>query len=552
MLKNYLLVLTALIMINKNHSQTQSNFYGSFESNGIYYQENEQENYANEFASNNYLNLKYLFNSSWNFEAQIESYSPMRLQGYSDSFEKTHLSTLSINYKKKGFGLTFGSIYEQFGSGLALRTWEDRQLGINNSIWGIRSTFENKNINLKLIGGWQKKGSQISVGKVIGLDSEITVFNSSEIYQNLMLGFSYVGRFENLAFPDIFPPVGYEFNDLTSLFSARIDYVKNDFYFGYEQILKSEDGVTQFGLILNDFVKKGSAHIMNLGVAKSGFGFDFTFRRLENMGFYGDRFEQGELFGETTINYLPALTKQHDYLLTNINIYESQPYVSFPDPSLMKAGEIGFQIDLYYDIKKGSVFGGKYGSNLSLNLSSWYNLGGEYSYNPLDYNSDFLAFGQKYFSEQSLELRKKWSENFSNIFLFVNKFYNKRYIEEKFGEVNSQVIVIDNTIKLENKKSLRFELQHLFNEDDKKNWYGYGLEYNFNYNFSAYYNNIVNYQNIEDDKPSYYSFGTSYTKNSSRFSLSYGKQRGGLLCYGGICRYVPEFKGLSFSINTSF
>ena len=107
---------------------------------------------------------------------------------------------------------------------------------------------------------------------------------------------------------------------------------------------------------------------------------------------------RGELFGETTINYLPALTKQHDYLLTNINIYESQPYVSFPDPSLMKAGEIGFQIDLYYDIKKGSVFGGKYGSNLSLNLSSWYNLYYEYSYNPLDYNSDFLAFGQKYFS----------------------------------------------------------------------------------------------------------------------------------------------------------
>ena len=214
MLKNSLLILTTLILINKNYSQTQSNFYGSFESNGIYYQENEQENYANEFASNNYLNLKYLFNSSWNFEAQIESYSPMRLQGYSDSFEKTHLSTLSINYKKKGFGLTFGSIYEQFGSGLALRTWEDRQLGINNSIWGLRSTFENKNINLKLIGGWQKKGSQISIGKVIGLDSEITVFNSSEIYQNLILGFSYVGRFENLAFPDIFPPVGYEFDDL--------------------------------------------------------------------------------------------------------------------------------------------------------------------------------------------------------------------------------------------------------------------------------------------------------------------------------------------------
>jgi|TARA_B100001094_G_scaffold107903_1_gene103887 hypothetical protein len=544
--------MVSLVMIGKGFSQESRNFYGSFESNGIYYQDNENEKYNEQFASNNYLNLKYIFNSDWNFEAQVESYSPLRLQGYSDSFEKTHLSTLNINYTKKGFGLTFGSIYEQFGSGLILRTWEDRQLGINNSIWGLRSTYENDNISLKLVGGFQKKGSQISVGKVIGLDSEITVFSSDQIYQNLTVGLSYVGRFENLAVPAIYPPVGYDFNDLTNLFSARIDYEKNDFYIGYEQIHKTKDGIAQFGLILNDFVKKGSAHTMNFGIAKSGFGFDFTFRRLENMGFFSDRFEQGELFGETTINYLPALTKQHDYSLTNINIYESQPYVSFPDPSLMKAGEIGFQVDLYYNIKKDSFVGGKHGANLSLNLSSWYNLDGDYSYNPLNYNTDFLGFGQKYFSEQSIEFRKKWSEKFSNIFLLVNKYYNKRYVQEKIGEINSQVIVVDNTIKLENKKSLRFELQHLFNKDDEKNWYGYGVEYNFNFNFSTYFNNMVNYQSIDDDKPNYYSFGASYTKNSSRFSLSYGKQRGGLLCYGGICRYVPEFKGLSFSINTSF
>ena len=342
-------------MIAENYSQDQSNFYGSFESNGVYYQENEVDDYNDRFASNSYLNLKYIFNSNWNFEAQVESYSPVRLQGYSDSFEKTHLSTFSINYKKKGFGFTIGSIYEQFGSGLSLRTWEDRDLGINNSILGIRSTYENEKINLKLVGGWQKKGRNISVGKVLGFDSEIIIFNNDELYQNLLLGLTYVGRFENLAFPDIFPPVGYEFNDLTNLFSGRIDYVKDTFYFGYEQIYKSEDGITQFGLILNDFVKKGSAHTMNIGVAKSGFGFDFTFRRLENMGFFGDRFEQGELYGESTINYLPGLTKQHDYLLTNINIYESQPYVSFPDPTIMKSVKSAFKWT-YIMISKKELF----------------------------------------------------------------------------------------------------------------------------------------------------------------------------------------------------
>ena len=46
MLKNSLLVLTALIIINKNHSQTQSNFYGSFESNGVFYQDSENDTYT--------------------------------------------------------------------------------------------------------------------------------------------------------------------------------------------------------------------------------------------------------------------------------------------------------------------------------------------------------------------------------------------------------------------------------------------------------------------------------------------------------------------------
>ena len=552
MLKKFIIVFILLIIIDNIHGQSSSSFYGSFESNGVYYQENEDEKYKDKFASNNYLNLKYILNSSWNFEVQVESYSPMRLQNYSDSFENTHLSTLNINYSKNNFGFTIGSIYDQFGSGLILRTWEDRQLGINNSIWGLRSTYGNEKVNLKLLAGWQKKGSQISVGKVMGFDSEFTLINSSDIYENLILGLSYVGRFENLSFPDISPSVGYDFNDLTSLFSGRIDYVKNDFYLSYEQIYKSKDGVALQGAIFNDFVKEGAAHSLNIGLAKSGFGIDFSFRRLENMGFYSDRFEQGEVFNETTINYLPALTKQHDYLLTNINVYESQPYVSFPDPSLMKSGEIGYQMDLYYDVKKNTFMGGKYGSKLSINISSWYNLDGDYSYNPLDYNTDLFAFGEKYFSEQSFELRKKWSEKFDNIFLFVNKYYNKRYVEEKIGEINSQVFVLDNTLKLNNKKSVRFELQHLFNKDDKKNWYGYGLEYNFNYNFSTYFNTIVNYQNTEENKPNYYSFGVSYSKNASRYSISYGKQRGGLLCYGGICRYVPEFKGISFSINTSF
>tara|TARA_Y100000813_G_scaffold135606_1_gene98079 strand:+ start:1230 stop:2873 length:1644 start_codon:yes stop_codon:yes gene_type:complete len=540
------LFLFVLLFISKGFSQSNNFFYGSFESNGVYYEDSESTDYYKKFASNSYLNIKYNLNNKWVFDLQTESYIPKQLQNYSDLLEDTFISTFSIDYNTTNFNFTLGTLYEQFGSGILLRTWEDRELGINNSLWGIRSSYNKDNLSFVLLGGYQKKANTISEGKVFGFDSEFIAYDDKNSFRNLILGLSYLGRIEAPHY------ISYPFEDLTNSFSGRIDYNSNNFYMNYEYAYKTKDGVVKFNTVSETFVKNGNAHLINIGLIKDGLGLDFTFRRLENMGFYSERVELGSPYFETTLNYLPALTKQHDYLLTNINVYQSQPNISFQDPSLMKAGEIGFQLDAYYNIKKETFLGGKYGTKISLNISKWNNLKGNYDYDNEDYDLDLLGFGEKYFSEQSLEIRKKWTNSFSNIILFVNRYYNKRFVEEKVGEINSKILVFDNTLKLSGEKSTRFEIQHLFTEDDKKNWFGYGIEYNFNYNFSAYFNSIINYENEIESNPTYSNIGVSYSKNASKLMVSYGKQRGGLMCYGGVCRYVPEFKGLSFSIITSF
>lgn len=540
------LFLFFLLFIYKGFSQSNNFFYGSFESNGVYYEDSESTDYNKKFASNSYLNIKYNLNNKWVFDLQTESYLPKQLQNYSDLLEDTFISTFSIDFNTTNFNFTLGTLYEQFGSGMLLRTWEDRQLGINNSLWGIRSSYNKGNLSFVLLGGYQKKANTISEGKVFGFDSEFVVYDDKNSFRNLIIGLSYLGRLETPHY------ISYPFEDLTNSFSGRIDYNSNNFYINYEYAYKTKDGVVKFNTVSETFVKSGNAHLINVGLIKDGLGLDFTFRRLENMGFYSERVEFGSPYFETTLNYLPALTKQHDYLLTNINVYQSQPNISFQDPSLMKAGEIGFQLDAYYNIKKETFIGGKYGTKISLNISKWNNLKGNYDYDNEDYDLDLLGFGEKYFSEQSLEIRKKWTNSFSNIILFVNRYYNKRFVEEKVGEINSKILVFDNTLKLSGEKSTRFEIQHLFTEDDKKNWFGYGIEYNFNYNFSAYFNSIINYENEIESNPTYSNIGVSYSKNASKLMVSYGKQRGGLMCYGGVCRYVPEFKGLSFSIITSF
>ena len=191
--------------------------------------------------------------------------------------------------------------------------------------------------------------------------------------------------------------------------------------------------------------------------------------------------------------------------------------------------------------------------NLALNASIWNNLHGNFDFVNKNYTTNFFGKGEKYFSEISLEIRKKWSSKLDNIIFYLNQFYNKKYIEEKFGKINSNIFVIETTYKLNKNKSLKLELQHLSTKDDNKNWSAFGLEYNLSSAISLYVSDLYNYQNPKQDKKiHYYNVGGSYSKGINRYTVNYGRQRGGLVCTGGICRYVPESTGLSFSITTSF
>jgi hypothetical protein len=90
---------------------------------------------------------------------------------------------------------------------------------------------------------------------------------------------------------------------------------------------------------------------------------------------------------------------------------------------------------------------------------------------------------------------------------------------------------------------------------DFKNWMGGSMEYNFNEKFSIYALDLVNYGNTKDKEERekhYLTVGGAYRKGSTRVSLGYGRQRGGLVCVGGVCRFVPESTGISLSFNTAF
>ena len=545
-----LLILFFLLFTSSVKSQLLKNLTSSFESYSAYYTDDSKTgdfNFDNRFRSNNYLNLKSYLNKNWNFELQIESYQPSPLLNYSTNLKKTNISTFNVRYNNNNLNIQLGNFYEQFGSGMILRSWEDRNLGINNSIRGLNLKYRiNNKINFTTLLGNQKKGFKYSKGYIVGFNSE---FDFSEITENdstLLFGLSYVGRSDNKNKSNLY-------DEMTNLFSARLDYSSSSFYSSLELINKSKNPIVMFGSLSNTFVKKGTALLFNSGFFKNGLGIDFTFRRLENMSLYSERQAFGNPYNESIVNYLPSLTKQHDYSLTNLYVYAAQPNVSFQSKGLTKVGEIGMQADIYYKIEKETTLGGKYGTNLAINASIWNNLDGDFDFNNQNYQTNLFGFGEKYFSELSLEIRKKWSSKFENIFLYANQFYSKRLVEETLGTAKSNILVVENTYKINNKKSIKVDLQHLSSKDDTKNWSALGLELNLSSAVSIYVTDMYNYQNPEIEKRiHYYNFGGSYRKGASRYSINYGRQRGGIVCTGGICRYVPESTGITFSATTSF
>ena len=264
------------------------------------------------------------------------------------------------------------------------------------------------------------------------------------------------------------------------------------------------------------------------------------------MGFYSDREEQGNAFLQQTINFIPGYTKQSSYAVNNIYVYAPQALLS---PAEGKAGEIGGQIDVVYTAKKGSLLGGKKGTTFSFNYANWSGLDATFDVPNNTYEASLFSRGDRYFEEYSLQVYKKLTDDFSVKVTGTQTYYDGRIIEGSTFVLNGTAIVTDFLYELDKGRSLRLDLQHLSADADRGNWAAATLEYAFNSSLSIYASDLYNYD-ITDIH--YYSAGGSYTKGRSRIAVNYGRQRGGLICVGGVCRFVPENTGFTLNLSTNF
>lgn len=515
---------------------------GNFQIEAQYYQEDSiigAEEVPEDIRSNAFLNLIYTkgpFSAGIRYESYLNP-----LLGYPTEYEGNGIMYRFASYTKNKLSVSVGNFYEQFGQGLILRTYEERGLGYDNALDGIRVKFEPvKGMHLTGLIGKQRHYFEYGEGIVRGFDAQ---FNINDLFSSfadsktrLLLGGSVVSKYQE--------DNNIQFNlpENVGAVSGRFNLSHGGFIVNGEYAYKINDPSYD-----NEYIyKPGEAIAFQTTYSQRGLGLSFAAQHIDNMSF---RSERDEAIQDLQINYIPSLTKQHTYnLLATLYPYATQPN-----------GEVAFQGDAIYNFEKGSVLGGKYGTNIQLNYSTIKGLDKkpieDAEGKRLGYSSDYFDGDETYFKDFNVTITKKFSSKVRGIFTYSNLVYNKDVILGKVGEetVYADVAIADITYKFDMRNSLRMEAQHLSTDQDQGDWATLLFEYSYSPHWYVAILDQYNYGNAEEGQQiHYYNISAGYINKGNRYSISYGRQKEGLFCVGGVCRVVPASNGLYLSITSSF
>lgn len=494
----------------------QSDFQRYTNDNSLIYEQLDSK-----IASNNYLTLQAQYRK-FRAGARFEAYLPPLL-GYPLNLEGRGLVNKFLTYQNKKITATVGNFYEQFGSGMILRTQEQRFLGMDTSLDGFQlKANPTKNYTIKLIGGKQRLGFKHADGLVIGLDNDFK-FSKDSATNQWSGGLSFVNK--NEPYDGILTSV----KPNVWTVGGRLNFQRNNFSFSTEYVTKSADGTPANRYITH----RGSALLINSNLDFDKLSLALNLKRIDNFDF---RSQRSETLNNALLSFIPATTKQHSYRLLTLYPYASQVM-----------GEVGGQIDAIYTLENDAT--------LSLNFAALNALNIETIEGEEGYKSSFFEIGkERYYRDLNIEFEKKWSKKFKTNIVFVYLNYNKGQILGTYQEmVKSYTFIFDGTVKFLKKKALRFELQHLATKQDKGNWAMSLVEYSVSPKYFFYISDEINYGSFSFEKVTHYpNIGSAFSYKAHRLSFGYGRQREGLLCVGGICRLTPAYTGFSASLTSSF
>jgi hypothetical protein len=466
-------------------------------------------------------------------------------------------------YKGEMWDVTVGNFYEQFGTGMVLRTWEDRGLGVDYALDGVRVISRpHPAITCKGLYGRQRfnfdNGLQNGTGIVRGLDAELNLNvlldSVLTLPGQIFIGASYVSKFEDNR------SNVYDFPENVDAASVRLKYILWGFMLNAEYARIGVNPTAFNSQIVNippeldplvGLFQYGQGLNLNATYSQKGLGASVTASSLSNMALQSQR-NAGAF--DSWINYLPATSVLQTALLAQFYPYATQPN-----------GEVAFRGDFFYTFKKGTSLGGKYGMQLDFTTTQVF--APDFPTVP-DFQLNrkgiqpvlFNPSDRSYYSDLTAKISRKLSNKFKGSLMYMNIAYNNDVILGAYdyddipakGMIYANLYVFEGNWAIKKGRNLRFETQLMTTRQHLQDWAAIILEYTVSPHWFLSGINQYNYGNADGNFYNFPVLAAGYIKDSSRISVSYGRQRAGVFCVGGVCRVVPAANGLTISLTTSF
>ncbi len=524
--------------------------HGNIQSDILFPQEDEKigtGTYDDWGLTNTYVDLNLL---SKYIEAGVRlEYMDYPLPGFEPDFKGWGVPNIYAKWiTGKNVDLTVGDFYDQFGSGLIFRAYEERSLGIDNSIRGARLNIGAvKGLHLKLLGGvqrtywdWEKENWLGGADAEVNIDQYLPAMQEKNMVW--MIGGSYVLQNHTADENVMVPGTNYKLNMPSTVhaFDARSRFQMGDYSILAEYALKTQDPGFDNGYIY----RRGNAALLSASYSSRGISALVQAKRSENMAFRTRRNISGI---SSFVNNMPAFAYQHTYALPALYPYATQA----------AKGEWAFQGEFSYTFKRKTALGGKYGTKLKLNVSHIRGLDkepvqpamGATTMGTDGYSTAFFKMGDAYYQDINVQMEKKFSSAFKLNLMYMNQRYNKTVVEGEGGMMRNNIGVAEGKYQFNDKLTLRGEVQYLHTEQDLGDW-GYGLLELSVLPYLMF--TVSDMWNMGESALHYYMGSVTGTYKSHRLMVGYGRTRAGFNCSGGVCRWVPASRGVQVSYNYNF
>lgn len=487
------------------------------------------------------------------------------LQGFEAGFKGWGVPHGYVKGKIKGADMTVGTFYEQFGSGLLLRSYQERSLGIDNSLLGARVHVDAvKGLDIKALAGVQRRYWDWDMNSwVYGVDAEFNVDQYSQSMRdhnfNWMIGGSWVGKHQP-ADDVLIGGTNYKLNmpENVNSFNVRTALQKDNFSALAEYAWKDQDPSFDNGYTYH----RGHVEMLTLTYSKKGISAQASAKRSEDMSFRSNRGTYGI---SSYINNMQAFAYQHTYALPALYPYATQ--YGKNDGTTLVPGEWAFQGSFAYSLFPWNKTkqGKKYTSKMKLNFSHIRGL--DYEAADKQFGSTFGTDGyttkyfgmsdEPYYQDINVQLDQKLGNRWKLNLMYMRQTYNQDIIEGHGGEIKSNIYVGEAKWNINKKFTLRGELQYLnvANNHLSGDWVYALIELSvlpkLMFTVSDQYGRP--YINGQYSKRQHYYMGSvTFTHKSHRLMMGYGRTRAGFNCSGGVCRWVPASYGVQASYNYSF